>query len=674
MAQRFVVLGVLGCFFGVSVSVKAQILTNRLHTAYLGVPYSAVLTSGGEAVHALWSVASGNLPAGLVLDAATGKITGIPAIGGEFLLTIALTGGDGATTHKDFGLRVFEQLLDDYGGLSAVPCPNGPQPHFYTQKVHDRWHFCSPAGNTFWMNGVYNVQAGDTTVDYQGIALSSVIAAKYATGLTKDHTLNWALQAVRQMKSFGFNTLNEYSHVATWPTVVDFGWNGITPDRTIPEKMPFTLIVNANVNAMKNASNYANGPIKELFAGIKPGIYTGYAAATTADLLDPNYALWLKNYLANDYLVHQAITATHNDYLVGFTVDESDEMWGFATGADFPTVADGAVSDGMEQPHLGWVILVTAPTQSGYADPQVYSKTLLSTWLASHYSNNIAALNTAWGSNYSSFGSAGGWGTGSGVLDEDGTCPAKKSGQQCWVSADFIHLAGITAGMQKDLDGFLLSYASSYFSTVKATLNQGAPGILYMGTLMGGWGTPPRAPILQAATQYVDVLQIVQIPPNCSNCTDMQQRIDFVDQYGGDKPWLQWDGYAANADSYMSPWPNQWGGAQSPTQGARGQVYQQRMAMYLNSKGTTSGTYHTVGFQWWDHYDMRGEQLNWGLLTPRDDPYDGVSATTKAGADSWGYPTGCLSGLGCEQANYGDFLSAVLNANLTALRTIASGQ
>jgi hypothetical protein len=641
---------------------------------YIQKAYTAVLSGSNGTAPYTWSVASGALPSGLTLNASNGQITGTPTQGGDFAVTFGVKDASGATGTSNYTLSIFDQPTDIYGGLSNLPCGNGAKAHFYVQRVASRWHFCTPAGNAFWMNGVYTVDASDTTTDYQGVSLASTMATKYATGVTTSSTLNWSLQTVRRLKSWGFNTDNEYSSVYLWPTAVDYGWNALSADRTIPEKLPFTLIINANKGAMVNSNNYANNPIKELFSGIRPGVYTGYGSATTADLVDPNYALWLKNYLANDYLVHQAITSNHNDYLVGFTVDESDQMWGFATGADFPTVANGVVSDGYEQAHLGWVILVTAPTRSGFTDPTVYSKSMLSTWLASRYGNNIATLNSAWGSNYTSFGSAGGWGSGSGILDEDGTCPSKRASQSCWVTSDFIHLTGITATMKSDLDAFLLAYASSYFSTVKSTLNQAAPGILYMGTLMGGWGTPPRASILQAARQYVDVMQIVQIPPNCSNCTDAQQRIDFVDQYGGDKPWLQWDGYVANADSYMSPWPNQFGGAEYPTQAARGLNYQNRMTGYLTSKGSTSGIYHTVGFEWWDYYDMRGEQLNWGLVTPRDNPYDGISATTQSGMDSWGYPTGCASTVSCEKASYGDFLTAVRQANITALRTISSGQ
>src|SRR6266849_9631698 len=44
--------------------------------------------------------------------------------------------------------------LDQYGGVTSVACPNGPQAHFYTQKIGDRWWICDPAGNGFFMKGV----------------------------------------------------------------------------------------------------------------------------------------------------------------------------------------------------------------------------------------------------------------------------------------------------------------------------------------------------------------------------------------------------------------------------------------------------------------------------------------------------------------------------------------
>jgi hypothetical protein len=80
--------------------------------------------------------------------------------------------------------------------------------------------------------------------------------------------------------------------------------------------------------------------------------------------------------------------------------------------------------------------------------------------------------------------------------------------------------------------------------------------------------------------------------------------------------------------------------------------------MMVNAKTTAYGSYPVVGFDWWDLYDMDGQQANWGLLTPRDNPYDGKSATiTGNGKDQWGYPTGS------EAANFGDFLTNVTSAN-----------
>jgi hypothetical protein len=81
----------------------------------------------------------------------------------------------------------------------------------------------------------------------------------------------------------------------------------------------------------------------------------------------------------------------------------------------------------------------------------------------------------------------------------------------------------------------------------------------------------------------------------------------------------------------------------------------------------SSGVRHIVGLKWWAMYDMRGEQANWGLLTRRDNAYDGVADKPTAGTDPWGYPTGG------EEATYGDFLSGVTAANKAAFAAIAGG-
>jgi hypothetical protein len=181
---------------------------------------------------------------------------------------------------------------------------------------------------------------------------------------------------------------------------------------------------------------------------------------------------------------------------------------------------------------------------------------------------------------------------------------------------------------------------------------------------------------LKAFGQYADLLYMATIPSNnpFGTITDDQARIDYIAQYAGDKPWFNWQNYLAQADSYMSVYPDP-----SPmfnTQGARGQYYQTWMnetftaTVSSNCDCASEGTSPIVGSAWWQYYDMRSASANWGLVTPRDDPYDGVSATTSQGYDSWGYPTGCLPTFGCEEASYGDFIDYVTSANLNALRAV----
>ncbi|HWB96039.1 MAG TPA: hypothetical protein VG672_05040, partial [Bryobacteraceae bacterium] len=449
-------------------------------------------------------------------------------------------------------------------------------------------------------------------------------------------------------------------------------------DSTIPVKLPFLGFISASLYALTNSGHYASQPVKDLMAGVKTSVYTGYRSQAL-DYWDPNFGQWLTNDIAQDSWSQQSIKGPHNEYMIAISVDDTDNLQGFGAGPDFPTVGNGLVEAGYVQPHLGWIILVTSPTQTSnsargvtYSDTTVYSKQKLSSWLSSRYNGSIAALNAAWGSNYTTFGSAGGWGTGTGLLDEDGTCPARGS-SKCWVPTDPYNLTGATSQMQSDLSAFLVVHAQNYFATIKGILTAAAPGVLYAGpTSLGTWGTPPRREILEAASQYVDLLEVATVPPLCTNCTDLQQRVDFVTTYGGDKPWTSWEGFPANQDSFMSPYATSTD--EFTTQAARGAAYQQRVQQLLNAADSSTGTHHLVGLQWWDLYDMRGEDTNWGMLTPRDDPYDGASATETTGADSWGYPTGCLSGYGCEQGNYGDFITPVTQANITALRTVAEGK
>jgi hypothetical protein len=221
------------------------------------------------------------------------------------------------------------------------------------------------------------------------------------------------------------------------------------------------------------------------------------------------------------------------------------------------------------------------------------------------------------------------------------------------VGKDPNTLSGESAAMQNDLNLFLVHYVGNYFSTVKSVLAAAAPGVMYLGpTNLGGWGNPARSQILQAASPYVDVLPVSM---------DMDQpRVDFVAQYGGDKPWITWEGRQANPDSYMSPLSS----SGDPTQAIRGQNFRNMVTSLLNAKDSSTGALHNVGYKWWEYYDNRAESANWGLLTRRDNAYDGAEAAKALGVDSWGFATGG------ERSNYGDFIDDVTNANTNVYKLI----
>lgn len=64
-----------------------------LPSAAVGVPFSATFVSSGDTV--MWSVASGTLPPGLTLDAATGMYTGTPTAVGSYSFTISASNNFG---------------------------------------------------------------------------------------------------------------------------------------------------------------------------------------------------------------------------------------------------------------------------------------------------------------------------------------------------------------------------------------------------------------------------------------------------------------------------------------------------------------------------------------------------------------------------------------------------
>ena len=67
-----------------AVIVPLGITTTSLPSALTNVSYSAALAASGGTTPYTWSIVSGSLPAGLVLNSSSGAITGVPTAAGTF--------------------------------------------------------------------------------------------------------------------------------------------------------------------------------------------------------------------------------------------------------------------------------------------------------------------------------------------------------------------------------------------------------------------------------------------------------------------------------------------------------------------------------------------------------------------------------------------------------------
>ena len=403
------------------VSGTLQLATD-IPAAAVGTAFSAKLVSGGSTPYVV-TVSNGALPAGLSIDS-TGTLTGTPTTPGwSGMLTVTVKDAANTTVSFPYSMIVNPQL-DLYGGISGKTCVNTGR--FHTEKQGNRWWLCDPSGNIYWMDAV----GGMTSFDQQGtdpstgvtVDLLSVNKTKYGTDGNGGIALwNWGPQQNRRVQAWGFNAIGQLGSGWVQPIMKDSHWPG---DQSQPIKLPMVNTLVVSNYAAANLWNYATNPTKDLMWGINTN-YTGWRA-TFLDFYDPNFATWLDNYFGHD---PGAQSYFGSPWVIGLFLDDTDWFWGMGAGPDFHTIPEGHTNS-----HLGYTTLISSPVQTFntdpskrgipivYTDTKVYSKNAMATppaacsittpcslrdYLYKQYNGNIAALNTAWGSNYTTFDSTG---------------------------------------------------------------------------------------------------------------------------------------------------------------------------------------------------------------------------------------------------------------------------
>lgn len=94
--------------FEYSAAVPMQILTTSLPVAFRSRHYNQALQAEGGSGSFVWSVSSGSLPAGLILDPQTGIIRGRPRANSPtaFTVTVADANDATATAVRDLTISV----------------------------------------------------------------------------------------------------------------------------------------------------------------------------------------------------------------------------------------------------------------------------------------------------------------------------------------------------------------------------------------------------------------------------------------------------------------------------------------------------------------------------------------------------------------------------------------
>jgi len=518
------------------------------------------------------------------------------------------------------GLSATESRLPGYDSYGGYNLNTGRKTGFFhTEQIGGRWYLIDPEGHPFWMRSVYNIDPYSS---------GQTIGRKYG-GIPR-----WAVQTVRRLRGWGFNTIGEYSGNALFPVGVYGSPSGD------PEKMPFIGFLAPGMGALANSRGLAKSQTLDIMAGIPPQTYNDWRSPLV-DFYAPQFEEYVKNVVSGAEATFTA-PISRSPWLVGWTIDDADKWYGLAGGA-----TSGCP---VRYPHPGWMVAVTNFDQGrgrpsgSHGDMKVYSKYALRDFLAKKYST-IQALNAAWKSDYTTFDSDGGYGSGRGFLDEDG--------RHFWIGKDWKTLSDASPNVKGDLDAFLLEFARKAFSVIVSRVRAMDHNHLIFGpAALNKFGCLARPQVLQAAAEHVDVLQVSADVLNLANNSEVMAMSYELTH----KPLLVWVGFMANPDSTLKGSPNIYAMPPISTQQERGAYYGKMLMRLVSVKGS-DGVYPVVGLDWWDWMDSGGEGANWGLITFRDNAYDGREAIIAPGSDPWGFPTGG------EAANYGDFLDAVRQAN-----------
>ena len=306
----------------------------------------------------------------------------------------------------------------------------------------------------------------------------------------------------------------------------------------------------------------------------------------------------------------QASRIRNNPWFIGYILEETDFLFAFARARD--------------QFLLGWGVLVSLPNQMQssrgetglpkFSDTKNYTKHAMRDGLKAKY-GTIEKLNEAWGSDYTGWDATeAGYGKGKGLLDEDGKLGAK------WLGAR--HTAkGASPNCYKDLSDFIPVYVERLHKVESEYLRKADPNHLIIGCKV-----PSDLDEYRAMARYVDMIR--GLPPKGAEGEFVKPGLLAV-YLSADEDSSMHAYYDGTVKQARTPWRDPRGIIKTQSEKAR--KYQEMLREGWNY--TPDGkTYPLVLVSYWSWAEDANEKRNWGVVSLKDNLYDGKEAT-KLGAD-----------------------------------------
>jgi len=340
---------------------------------------------------------------------------------------------------------------------------NDRTPRYYIKGVVTRGFVISPVLNQ----------------TYERHQLIEQIKAKYDPDGSGNPFYTWAESINSRLRAWGFNATGQYSY-RYWQ---------VAPK--LRESLAIEPTWQLSGHSMRPDYPYH---VKNVYAGAvcPPGGHDFVYQGHQPDVFDPVFSKSLKDEAAK----HLSEPMGAPEFAL--IPEEADDLFGLNK-----TTHD----------HLGYIVLAQNPYVASdeqlhlqYTDHRLYSKYALRDFLKTRYTS-IDKLNYAWNTHYTTWATSSGdldsgtnaWGSGSGLMDENGQHIYYPEGASCRAGSTIQYNAEFTNPMfpavRKDLDDFVEYFAQTYGKTLNEALQQlPHPPVflpLYFGPVMAYRGLAP---------------------------------------------------------------------------------------------------------------------------------------------------------------------------------------